>query len=63
MESETTDMIVKNAKINKIVFMETYTRKEWLQLFKEWHNHCWDDRKEFIYAYCHYKKKLKDEDH
>jgi hypothetical protein len=30
MESETMDMIVENVKIDKIVFVETYTRKEWL---------------------------------
>jgi hypothetical protein len=31
MKSEATDMIVKNVKIDKIVFVETYIREEWLQ--------------------------------
>jgi hypothetical protein len=53
MESETMDMIVENVKMDKIIFMETYTCKEWLQLLKECHNHCQEDRKEFIYIYCH----------
>jgi hypothetical protein len=48
MESEVMDMIVKNVKINKIVFMETYTREEWLQLFKECHNHCQEERNELF---------------
>jgi hypothetical protein len=30
MENETIDMIIKNVKINKTVFMETYIREEWL---------------------------------
>jgi hypothetical protein len=53
------DMIVENVKIDKIVFVETYTRKEWLWLLKECHNHCQEDRKEFIYIYCHYKNNSK----
>jgi hypothetical protein len=59
MESEVTNMIIKNVKIDKIVFMETYTHEEWLGLFKECHNHCEGDRKEFICVYCHYQKNLK----
>jgi hypothetical protein len=53
------DMIIKNVKINKTVFVETYIREEWLWLLKEWHNHCQEDIKEFIYVYCHYKKNSK----
>jgi hypothetical protein len=30
MENEGMDMIIKNVKIDKIVFMETYIHKEWL---------------------------------
>jgi hypothetical protein len=30
MESKATYMIVENAKIDKTIFVETYTRKEWL---------------------------------
>jgi hypothetical protein len=30
MENETTNMIVENVKIDKIVFVETYTHEEWL---------------------------------
>jgi hypothetical protein len=59
MESEITNMIKKNVKIHKIVFVKNYTREEWLGLFKECHNHCQKDRKEFICVYCHYKKNLK----
>jgi hypothetical protein len=32
MENEAMDTIVKNVKINKTIFVETYTRKEWLRL-------------------------------
>jgi hypothetical protein len=32
MESEATDMIVENVKINKTIFVKTYTNKEWLRL-------------------------------
>jgi hypothetical protein len=35
MESETTDMIVENVKIDKIIFVETYTCEEWLRLFRD----------------------------
>ncbi len=30
MESEAMDMIIKNVKIDKTIFMETYTCEEWL---------------------------------
>jgi len=30
MENETTDMIVKNVKIDKTIFLETYTCEKWL---------------------------------
>jgi hypothetical protein len=53
------DMITKNVKINKKVFVETYTCEEWLWLFKECYNHCQEDKKEFIYVCCQYKKNLK----
>ncbi len=33
------DLIVENVKINKTMFMETYTCKEWLELLQECHNH------------------------
>jgi hypothetical protein len=48
MESETIDMIVENVKIDKTIFVETYIHEEWLRLFEECHNHCQEDRKEFI---------------
>jgi hypothetical protein len=59
MESEITNMIVKNVKIHKIVFVNIYIREEWLGFFKECHNHWQEDRKKFIFVYCHYKKNLK----
>jgi gluconate kinase len=58
MENKATYMIVKIVKINKTIFVETYTRKEWLQLFKECHGHCQEDKKE-IFVYCHCKKNSK----
>ncbi len=39
--------------------METYTREKLLQLLKECHSHCQEDKKEFIYVYCHCEKNLK----
>jgi len=30
MENKAMDMIIENVKINKIVFVETYIREEWL---------------------------------
>jgi hypothetical protein len=30
MESETTDIIVENVKIDKTIFMKTYTHEKWL---------------------------------
>jgi hypothetical protein len=30
MENKAMDMIIKNVKINKTVFVETYIREEWL---------------------------------
>jgi hypothetical protein len=59
MERKTTNMIIKNVKIDKTVFVENYIHKEWLRLLKEYHNHSRKDRKEFICVYWHYKKKLK----
>jgi hypothetical protein len=44
MESKATDMIIKNVKIHKTIFVETYTIKEWLQLLEEYHNHCQEDK-------------------
>jgi hypothetical protein len=29
MENETMDMIIENVKIDKTIFMETYTCEEW----------------------------------
>jgi len=65
MENETTNMIVKNVKIDKTVFVKTYIRKEWLQLFKECHNHCQEKKKEFICVYFHCNKysKMKINEH
>ncbi len=40
MENDTMDMIIKNVKIDKTIFMETYTHEKWLQLLKESHNYC-----------------------
>jgi hypothetical protein len=40
MENETTEMIIKNVKTDKTVFVETYIREEWLQLLQECHSHC-----------------------
>jgi hypothetical protein len=60
MESEATNIIVENVKVNKTIFVETYIREEWLWLLKEeCHSHCWEDKKEFICVYCHYKKNSK----
>jgi hypothetical protein len=59
MESEEMNMIIENVKINKTVFVETYTREEWLQLLKECHNHCQEDKIEFICVHCHCKKNPK----
>jgi len=57
-------MIVKNVKIDKIIFMETYIHEEWLQLLFKCQNHCSKDGKEFIYVYCHYKNlKMKINEH
>jgi len=58
MENETMDGIMENVKIDKTIFMETYTCEEWLQLFKECHSHCRKDM-EIICVYYHYKKNLK----
>jgi hypothetical protein len=30
MENKAMDMIIENVKINKIVFVETYIREDWL---------------------------------
>jgi len=64
MEIETIDMIIKNVKIDKTIFMETYIREEWLRLLKECHHHCQEDKKEFIYVYCllSLQEEFKDED-
>jgi hypothetical protein len=59
MENEATHMIVENVKIDKTIFMETYTHEEWPQLLHECHNHCRKDMKEFICVYCHCKKNSK----
>jgi hypothetical protein len=59
MESAATHMIIENVKIDKTIFMETYTHEEWLQLLNECYSHCRKDKKEFICVYCHYKKNLK----
>ncbi len=59
MESEATNLIVKNVKIYKTIFVETYIRKEWLWLLKECHNHYQEDKKEFICVYYHCKKNSK----
>jgi hypothetical protein len=32
MESEAIDMIIENVKIDKTIFMKTYTCEEWLRL-------------------------------
>jgi hypothetical protein len=48
MKSKLMDIIIENVKINKIIFVETYTREEWLRLLKECHSHYREDRKEFI---------------
>jgi hypothetical protein len=32
MENEAMDVIVKNVKIDKTIFVETYSRKKWLRL-------------------------------
>jgi hypothetical protein len=58
-EEQSNGHIVENVKIGKIIFMETYSHEEWLQLFHECHNHCRKDRKEFICVYCHCKKNSK----
>jgi len=45
---EELSMIVKNVKINKVVFVEKYTPKEWLHLVEECHQSCWEGRKKFV---------------
>jgi hypothetical protein len=51
------DIIVKNVKIDKIVFVKRYTPKEWLNLVEECHQSNQEDRKEFILCvYCTCKK-------
>jgi len=42
------DIIVKNVKIKKIIFVKRYTPKEWLHLMEECHENNREDRKEFI---------------
>ncbi len=59
MESKVTNMLIKNVKINKIVFMKTYICEEWFRLLNECHNHYRENKKKFICVYCHYKKNLK----
>lgn len=45
---EKSSLIVKNVKIDKTVFVETYIHEEWLELFQECHSHSREDMKEFI---------------
>jgi hypothetical protein len=40
MENKGIHIIVKNVKIDKTIFVETYIHEEWLRLCKESHNHC-----------------------
>jgi hypothetical protein len=54
------DIIVKNVKINKIIFMKIYTPKIWLHLVEKCHENNREDRKEFILClYCNCKKNTK----
>jgi hypothetical protein len=39
MESEVMDMIEENVKIDKTIFVKTYTHEEWLRLLQKCHNH------------------------
>jgi len=55
MESEITNMVIENVKINKKKFIETYIHEEWLRLLQECHSHCQKDKKGFICVYCHCK--------
>jgi hypothetical protein len=59
MENKGTDMIIKNVKIDKTIFVEIHTHEEWLWLFKECHSHYRKDMKKFVCVYCHYKKNSK----
>ncbi len=52
-------IIVENVKINKTIFVERYTPKEWLHLMEECHQNSQKDRKELICVHCNYKKNLK----
>ncbi len=45
---ESLELIVK---IDKMVFMETYSCEEWMQLCQESQNHYCEDIDEFICAY------------
>jgi len=56
MVREGMDIIIINVKIDKTVFVETYTHEEWLLLLKDCHSQCWKDMKKFICVYCHCKK-------
>jgi hypothetical protein len=51
------DILVKNVKIDKIIFVKRYTPKEWLYLVEECHQSNRECRKEFIICvYCTCKK-------
>jgi len=40
MVREGMDIIIINVKIDKTVFVETYTHEEWLLLLKDCHSQC-----------------------
>jgi hypothetical protein len=57
MENKATTMIVKNVKIYKTIFVETYTGKEWLQSLKECHSDRRKDKKDLKMMINEHQKK------
>lgn len=53
------NITINNVKINKIIFVERHTPKEWLHLVEECHQNNQEDRKKFICVYCNCKKNFK----
>jgi hypothetical protein len=48
--AEESNLIIKNVKIDKIMFVETYACEEWLELLQECHNHNREDKEEFSFS-------------
>jgi hypothetical protein len=50
--NEELGMIINNVEIDKILFIEKYTPKEWLHLVEECHQSCQEDKKKIVCMYC-----------